>query len=162
RIRKGQQDLMIEGVPKGALGGLRGDPRLAPQLFVDPINDVKYFTLSLKHAALRKLQVRQAIAMAVDKDRYVRTIDGLRVAAHRPGLGHPPDRGMGRHLLRAAGFWRGFAATFGGIDFTPFLERGQTVQQALGEIGIDVTYKPMPLKAYNSFNVTNPAGITDN
>ena len=68
----GEKDLALElldmvskipcGPSYGALrldhewDSLRGDPRLQHQLFVDPINDVKYFTLSLKHEALRHLQ----------------------------------------------------------------------------------------------------------
>jgi ABC-type transport system substrate-binding protein len=173
RIERGDQDMMIEPVPKGSVQQLLDSPALKNQLVIALINDVKYFTISLKVDALKSLQVRQAMAMAVDKERLVRTLHGLGQPAHgglfsplspyyQEGLGYQHDPQSAKQLLDQAGLSGGLDVTFWGINQTPFLELGQTVQQDLGAIGIRVNYQPMVLEAFNAMVVSNPAGLIDN
>ena len=54
----------------------RATPTAKDLLEIGVANNVHYFTLSLKHPELQNLKVRQAIAHAVDKERFVRAVKG--------------------------------------------------------------------------------------
>jgi peptide/nickel transport system substrate-binding protein len=173
RIQSGEQDMMSEPIPSESFPQLKNTPDLTAQLFEGPFNNVNYITLSLKHEALKELKVRQAIAMAVDKQRFVQTIKGLGEPAngglfsplspyYQDGLAYPFDPEGAKGLLAEAGFQDGFDVTFWSGDFTPYKEMGQTVQQDLAQIGINVDLQIQIREDWLATVVTNPAGITNN
>ena len=74
--------------------------------------------------------------MAVDKERFIRTIKGLGEVAdgglfsplspyYQAGLAYPFDPDGAQALLAEAGFADGFDVTFWSGDFTPYKEMGQ-------------------------------------
>ena len=173
RIEKGQADMMFEPVPKGQYAQIANDPNLKKQLVAALSNNVFYITLNTKHPALAKLQVRQAIASAVDKQRLVRTINGLGIPStgglfsplspyYQPGIGYPHDPVRAKQLLASAGYPNGFKVPFWAVNQTPYLEEGETVQQDLKAVGIDVDFKALDINAYNGQVVKNLPQIMEN
>ncbi len=173
RIQRGQQDMMSEPVPSNDFPTLSNNSSLSAQLFAGPFNNVNYITLSLKHPALKELKVRQAIAMAVDKERFVRAIKGLGEVAngglfsplspyYQDGLGYPFDPAKAKQLLAEAGLEKGFDVSFWSADFTPYKEMAETVTQDLKQIGITVDPKIEIREQWLADIVKNPPGITNN
>jgi len=173
RIQNGQQDMMNETIPGAQYPSLKGDPRTSKLIVESLVSDCDYITLSLKHPAMKDLRVRKAIAMAVDKDRLLRTLGGLgavgsggifspRSPYFQPGLAYTYDPAQAKQLLDSAGYSNGFDVTFWSGNFSPFSNIAQTVPQDLAKVGIRVTPQLMPMSAWDAEVVKNPAGITDN
>jgi ABC-type transport system substrate-binding protein len=159
KIQRGQQDMMAEPIPKADFVRLHNDPKLKDQVKLAPTRDVNYLALNTKHPALKRLEVRQAIAMAVDKERLIRAIAGRGTIAdggllgpfgpfYQKGLAYPHDPEKAKKLLAQAGFADGFKIDFWGRNYSPYLEIGQTIQQDLGQIGIKVEVHQPVLSAW--------------
>jgi peptide/nickel transport system substrate-binding protein len=172
RIERGQQDMMFEETPSGMIDSLRNNPQYTHDLIVTPQNNCYWISLNSKHPALAKLKVRQAIAMAIDKQHVVQVLRGLARAAnggifsplspyYQPDLGYPYDPNRAKQLLTEAGYPNGFAVDFWGANSYPWLDMGQAIQQNLSAIGINVTFKPMTYDAFVSFTGNSPAGIIE-
>ncbi len=172
RIQSGEQDMMSEPIPSASYPQLESDAGGA-QLFAGPFNNVNYITLSLDHPALKELKVRQAIAMAVDKERFIRSIKGLGEVAtgglfsplspyFQDGLAYPFDPEKAKQLLSEAGYADGFDVTFWSGDFTPYKEMAETVTQDLKQVGINVDAKILIREQWLAEIVKNPPGITNN
>jgi ABC-type transport system substrate-binding protein len=173
RIQADEQDLMFEGLPKAVLDQVRDSPDFADRLITGVANNVYYLTLSLKHPALKELKVRQAIAHAIDKERFIRTIGGLGQPAdgglfspqspyYQAGIGYPYDPEQAKQLLAEAGYADGFDVKFWGRNFSPYLDLGQTAQQDLKQIGINMELIQQDNNANLTIIVTNPEGLTEN
>jgi ABC-type transport system substrate-binding protein len=170
RIQNGEQDMMAEPIPQGSIDQLRNDPATADRLVTGVENNVYYITLSLKHDAMKDLRVRQAIGMAIDKERLVRTLKGLAQPAtgglfapvspyFQDGLAPAYDPERAKALLAEAGYENGFDVTFWTPDFTPRLELGQTAQQDLEAVGINVDLRQTTRDAYLAETAKLPAAI---
>ena len=173
RIQDGEQDMMSEPIPSARSRRSRTTPDLTAQLFEGPFNNVNYITLSLDHEAMADLRVRQAIAHAVDKERFVRAIKGLGEVAtgglfsplspyFQDGLAYPYDPEQAKALLAEAGYADGFEVTFWSGDFTPYKEMAETVTQDLEAIGITMDTKILIREQWLAEIVKNPPGITNN
>jgi len=173
RIQDGQADMMAASVPAESYQQLAGDTALKAQLFVESVNNCYYFTQSLDHPALKDLRVRQAVAHAIDKERFVKTLRGLGEAAngglfspmspyYQDGLGYAYDPEKAKQLLADAGFADGFDVTFWSADFTPYKEMVESVQQDLKAVGINVDAKVLIREQWLAEVVKNPAGLTNN
>jgi ABC-type transport system substrate-binding protein len=163
RIEQGQQDMMFDDIPAGMLGEVRTNAKFAKQLHSARENLCEFFVFSnmLQHPALKDRRVRLAIAMAVDKNRLVRVLQGNAVAAtggffsplspyYQEGLSPKFDPNGAKQLLAQAGFPNGFDITFVGRNFTPGAQEGQTVQQDLANVGIKVELKLLDRDAWGS------------
>lgn len=173
RIQDGQADMMAAQVPAEAFQGLESNPNLTAQLYVEPVNNCFYFTQSLDHPALQDVRVRQAVAHAIDKERFVRTLRGLGEVAngglfspmspyYQEGLSYAYDPERAKQLLADAGFAEGFDVTFWSANFTPYREMVASVQQDLKAIGINVDAKVLIREQWLAEVVANPAGLTNN
>ncbi len=173
RIQRGEQDMMEEEVPLGSLAQLRDDPDLQNQLVIGAENNVYYVTLSLEHEALKDLRVRQAVAMALDKEHLIRAIAGLGHPAtgglfsplspyYQEGLAYPYDPEQAKQLLAEAGYADGFDVTLWGTNYTPYKEIGETTQQDLTNLGIRVDLRADIRDKWLAEVVKNPPGITEN
>jgi len=173
RIQRGQQDLMAEPMPKADFVRLHNDPKYRDQVKIAATHDVNYLALSTKHPAMKNLKVRQAIAMAVDKERLVRAIAGRGTVAdgglfgpyspfHQKGLAYPYNPDKAKQLLKEAGFPNGFKVEFWGRNYSPYLEIGQTVQQDLGRIGIKVDVHQPVLSALYTETAKYPPIMQEN
>jgi len=173
RTQNGEQDISEEDVASGVLDQLRNDPNLSDQLYIQTENNVYYNTLSVDHEAMANPKVRQAIAMAFDKERLVRTVKGLGEVAtgglfspqspyFQDGLAYPFDPDGAKQLLAEAGYPDGFEVTYYGTNFTPYKEIGEVSQQDLANIGIRVDLRADVREKWLAEVVKNPAAITQN
>lgn len=173
RIQDGQADMMSSQVPAESFQQLQADPNLKADLYVEPINNCFYFTQSLDHPALKDLRVRQAVAHAIDKERFVKTLRGLgdmakgglfspKSAYFQDGLSYEYNPEKSKQLLADAGYAQGFDVTFWSADFTPYKEMVQSIQQDLKAIGINVDAKVLIREQWLAEVVKNPPGLTNN
>jgi ABC-type transport system substrate-binding protein len=174
RIQNGELDMMEEGIPSGSIAQLRDNPETAEQVYIDTENNVLYFTMSLKHEALSDLRVRQALAHAIDKERYARAIAGLGEVAvgglfsplspyYQDGLAYPYDPARATELLAEAGFGDGFELPFPAANYTPWSEMAQTVKQDLEQIGVTANVEELSREAWGTTNVEDhPVGLVQN
>jgi ABC-type transport system substrate-binding protein len=170
RILKGEQDMMYEPAPAGAINQVRNNPAQKKQLVVTQLNELWWLSLSEKVPELAKLPVRKAIAMAIDKTRLQRVLKGVGTPAtggifsplspySQPGLGYTYDPAGAKKLLASAGLAKGFSVKAWCANFFPWTDMAQAVQQDLSAIGIKMNLTPM---SYDQFvNLTNgaPAGL---
>ena len=172
RLQSGELDLAFEQVPPGLFSTLQNDPALEDQLLIGDGNLVYYLTLSFKHEALKNLQVRQAIAHAIDKERLIRSLKGLGTPATgglfsplspywQDGIAYPYDPEQAKQLLSDAGFANGFEVTIWGQTDSPYAEMGQTAKQDLEAVGIKVDLQLMPRDPFFALSVESPSGVLE-
>jgi len=167
QIEAGTADLGVEPLRGSAVG-----PMLAiddPTIWLSPPGDIygAFIYLLVNHlgpnnaGALKKLEVRRAISLAVDRAAIVQVMAGSRVArplyqampsswtGFVPGADRdvtPGDRGdpeAARQLLAQAGHPRGLAFTLAYPLYGSFPVVAQVLQASLSRAGIEVTLLPL-------------------
>jgi len=170
RILRGDQDMMYEPAPAGIIDQVRSNPAKSKQLVVTQLNECWWVSLSEKVPQLKKVEVRKAIAMAIDKDKLHRTLKGIGLVGsggifaplspyYQAGLAWPYDPAGAKKLLASAGLASGFTVKAWCANFFPWTDMAQSVQQDLSAVGIKMDLTPM---SYDQFvNLTNgaPAGL---
>lgn len=166
RILRGDQDMMYEPAPAGIIDQVRGNPGEAKQLVVTQLNECWWMSMSEKVPQLKKLAVRKAIAMAIDKNKLHRQIKGIGLVAdggifsplspyYQAGLAWPYNPTEAKKLLASAGLASGFTLKAWCANFFPWTDMAQSVQQDLSAVGIKMDLTPM---SYDQFvNLTNGA-----
>jgi ABC-type transport system substrate-binding protein len=101
-----------------------------------------------------KLEVRQAVNMAIDKQRIVKIINNRAVPANQPlppsmpGYdktfeGYPYDPAKAKELLKQAGLEKGFKTVMYVYNVDPNPRIAQAIQEDLKKIGIQVQIKSL-------------------
>jgi ABC-type transport system substrate-binding protein len=165
RIQSGELDLMLEPVPIGSINTLRDDPALTDQYFEAAMNACDWLAMPTDMPPFDDVRVRQAAAMAINKEKLIRVVKGLGEPAggtffsplskyYEEGVAHAYDPEGARQLLAEAGHGEGFEAPFWGWNAAPYADMGPSIQQDLAEIGITADWTPM---IYDQFIAgTNP------
>ena len=107
-----------------------------------------YLTMNLRIPPFDNKLVRQAVNMAINKDRIVRLINNRAVPASQPlppnmpghdpnYAGYPYDPARAKALLAEAGHPDGFATELWNMNTDPNPRIAQAIQQDLAAIGID-------------------------
>jgi methyl-accepting chemotaxis protein/ABC-type oligopeptide transport system substrate-binding subunit len=147
----GELDI-VHGVPLAMISELQNDPRYAPYLLDNVQLHTSYLAWDCASAPFDNVDVRRAIALAVDRDRINQQIySGLAVMAKSllpPGvIGYeaalePPrhDPEGARQLLRKAGFGSGFSIDYLTWETDEFNNSGlmALVIEDLAAVGITV------------------------
>jgi ABC-type transport system substrate-binding protein len=147
RIQGGEQDIMLEQIPTAAVTRYRDDPSLKPTYYEGEQNSCFWLSLPTHIKPFGDKRVRQAIAMAIDKEKLVRIIKGLGTPAtggqfsplsefYTEGLAHPYDPKRAKELLTEAGFPEGVEVPFWAQNRAPYIDVSPVIQQDLAEIGI--------------------------
>ncbi len=148
---RGEIDV-AHGVPLSMVSEIRKDERLSPYLLQTVQLHSSYFAYDCSTAPFDRLEVRQAVAHAVDRDRInEKVFSGLSVVAKSlipPGLmGYDPalegnvyDPERSRALLRQAGQGGGFKVAYRTWDTDEFNNSGvlALVIEDLAAVGIEV------------------------
>jgi ABC-type transport system substrate-binding protein len=148
RIQNDELDLTYDTIPAGQLKPLEDNPDTSDQVVIGSYADCWYCAMDLDHPALSVLQVRQAIAHAIDKDRVIRVLGGLGVRGDGgifgpetpyfqedfPTYAYDPERS--RALLDEAGFADGFDVRLLAVNETPDQDTAEVVQEDLRQVGI--------------------------
>lgn len=154
RVESGEADTTLDFVAPADYPRIVADPVLAEQLLLSPTPNVQYLSFNTREAPYDDARVRQALSMAIDRDRIVQLLNGRPLAAdglfppnlagNNPDL--PPmtyDADGAKALLAEAGYEAGFETTiYGTTD-----PADQTVMQAVAQdweaVGVKTTIVPL-------------------
>jgi len=154
RLEKGEVDIAGDGVPPARFLQFRKDPKFKDMLVVGDQLHTGYLTLKTTLAPFDNLKVRQAVNMAISKDRIVRIINGRATPANQPlppampGYdeayeGYPYDVEGAKKLLAEAGFKDGFDTELYVMNTDPQPRIAQSIQQDLAKVGIRAQIKSL-------------------
>lgn len=154
RIQDNQQDMMYEGVPTGSINDIRDDSSLATRFLEQASSGNTWLSLPTQFGPFTDVRVRQAIAMAIDKEKMARVLKGTAdpatggflgptTAYYQEGLSWPFDPEGAKQLLAEAGQPNGFEADFLSQNESPWIDMANAIQQDLSQIGIKVNLMPL-------------------
>jgi peptide/nickel transport system substrate-binding protein len=154
RLKKGEIDIAGDGIPPAQFSEVMNDPATKDLIIVGDQLQTGYVTLNVKMAPLDNPKVRQAINMAINKDRIVRIINNRAVPANQvlppamPGYdtgqkGYAFDPEQAKKLLTEAGFADGFSTELYAMNVDPNPRIAQAIQQDLAAVGIKAQIKSL-------------------
>jgi ABC-type transport system substrate-binding protein len=154
RLQSGQLDMLGDPIPAADFVRIRDDPKYADQLvrYVQP--ETTYLTLNTQMAPFNNVKVRQAVNMAIDKERIVRIVAGRGVVANQvlpplmPGYdpsykGYAYDPAQAKKLLAQAGYPHGFSTQLYVLNVDPQPRIAESFQRDLAQIGINASVVPL-------------------
>jgi peptide/nickel transport system substrate-binding protein len=147
RLERGDVDIAGDGIPPAKFLQFKNEPQFDSLMVVGDQLHTGYLTLNVTIPPLDNLKVRQAINMAINKDRIVRIINGRATPANQPlppampGYdknyeGFPFDPEQAKALLTEAGYGDGFETELFVMNTDPQPRIAQAMQQDLLNIGI--------------------------
>ena len=147
RLQQGQADIPGDGIPPAKFLEVTQDPNFKDLVIEGGQLQTGYITMNVKMPPFDNLKVRQAVNMAINKDRVVRIINGRAVPANQPlpptmpgyakdYQGYPYDPEAAKALLAEAGFPDGFETELFVYNTDPNPRIAQSFQQDLAAIGI--------------------------
>jgi len=156
KYQRGEID--ISGVPSAEFARVVADARYQPLLLERTTLRTQYLGLNCAMPPFDQAAVRQALNMAIDKQRLLELIDGRGVVAttilppDMPGYdaatpSYPLDPAAARARLEAAGLGQGFATTLWASRDEGSLRLAQSIQQDLRAIGVELALKPVDFPA---------------
>jgi peptide/nickel transport system substrate-binding protein len=171
RIRAGQDDMMYDPVPSGSVASVLTPTYTRDRQAVKTAqNNCYWLSLSLKDPVLKNVKVRQAIAMAVDKQRILQAMHGLGTVANGTffsplspyfddGTAYSYNPSAAKSLLASAGLPSGASVKMWSSNRFPFEAVAQVIQADLSAIGLKIDYIPMEYDAFVTLAGNLPAGI---
>ena len=154
RLKKGEIDIAGDGIPPAQFNEAMKDPANKDLIAKGDQLQTGYVTLNVKIPPLDNAKVRQAINMAINKDRIVRIINNRGVPATQPlppampgydstYTGYPFDPEAAKNLLGEAGFADGFTTELYAMNVDPNPRIAQAIQQDLAAVGIKAEIKSL-------------------
>ena len=154
RLQKGEVDIAGDGVPPAKFLEMTKAPD-AKDLIVDGEQlHTGYVTLNTKIKPFDNVKVRQALNMAINKDRIVRIVNGRATPANQPlpplmpgydtsYKGYAYDVAKAKALLKEAGYPDGFSTVLYSTNTDPQPRIAQAIQQDLAAIGVKAEIKAL-------------------
>ena len=147
RIKNGEIDIVGDGIPPAQFAEIMGDPSNKDLIAEGEQLHTGYLTMNVTQPPLDDVKVRQAINMAINKDRIVKIINNRAKPANQalppamPGYnpdqkGFPYDPDGAKKLLAEAGHAEGFATELYAMNVDPNPRIAQAIQQDLAAVGI--------------------------
>lgn len=154
RLQNGEVDLPGDGIPPAKFVEVMGDPAQAEQVIEGGQLQTGYITLNVTMPPFDNVAVRQAVNMAINKDRIVQIINGRAVPATQPlppsmpgytdgYAGYAFDPEGAKAMLAKAGFPDGFETELFVMNTDPNPRIAQAIQQDLAAIGITATIQSL-------------------
>ena len=147
RIKNGEIDIVGDGIPPAQFAEIMGDPSNKDLIAEGEQLHTGYLTMNVTQAPLDDVKVRQAINMAINKDRIVKIINNRAKPANQAlppampgynadqkGFAYDPDGA--KKLLAEAGHAEGFATEIYAMNVDPNPRIAQAIQQDLAAVGI--------------------------
>lgn len=152
KLEKGEADFAGDGIPPAKFLQLRNDPKLKDLIIEGGQLQTGYVTMNVQMKPFDKVEVRQAVNMAIDKARIVKIINNRAVPANQPlpptmpgydkdYKGYAFDPAKARELLKQAGLEKGFETEMYVYNLDPNPRIAQAIQEDLSKIGIKVKLK---------------------
>ncbi len=154
RLEKGEVDIAGDGVPPAQFLSFKNNPAYKGLMVTGDQLQTGYVTMKTTLPPFDNLKVRQAVNMAVNKDRIMRIINGRAAPANQPlppampgydkayqGFSYDPAKA--KQLLSEAGFPNGFATELYVMNTDPQPRIAQSIQQDLAKVGIHASIKSL-------------------
>ncbi|PYE23955.1 peptide/nickel transport system substrate-binding protein/oligopeptide transport system substrate-binding protein [Rhizobium sp. PP-CC-3A-592] len=147
RLQKGEVDIAGDGIPPAKFLEIRNAPEGADMIVDGEQLHTGYVTLNTKVKPFDDLKVRQAVNMAINKERITRILNGRATPANQvlpplmPGYdknytGFGYDVVKAKVLLAEAGLADGFETILYSTNTDPQPRIAQAIQQDLAAIGV--------------------------
>ncbi len=154
RLQKGEVDMAGDGIPPAKFLEVKNDPNYSKLIVEGGQLHTGYITMKTTMKPFDDVKVRQAVNMAINKDRIVRIINGRAVPATQPlppsmpgyakdYQGYKYDVAAAKALLAEAGHPDGFETELYVYNTDPNPRIAQAIQQDLAEIGIKAEIKSL-------------------
>ena len=147
RLQRGEVDILGDGIPPARFVAIMKDPQYKDMIVEGGQLHTGYVTMNCKMKPFDDAKVRQAVNMAINKERAVKIINNRAVVANQPlppsmpgydknYAGYPYDPAKAKALLAEAGYPDGFETELYCMNVDPNPRIAQSIQQDLAEIGI--------------------------
>ena len=167
RLQKGEVDIPGDGIPPAKFTEVMADPEQKARVVEGGQLHTGYITMNVKMKPFDDVKVRQAVNMAINKDRIVQIINGRAVPANQPlppsmpgyikdFAGYKYDPEGAKKLLAEAGHPDGFETELFVMNTDPQPRIAQAIQQDLAAIGIKAS-----LQSLAQANVIEAGGTED-
>lgn len=154
RLQKGEIDVPGDGIPPAKFIEVQNDPAFKDLIIRGGQLHTGYVTMNVNIKPFDNVKVRQAVNMAINKDRIIRIINGRAVPASQPlppsmpgyakdYKGYAYDVEKAKALLAEAGFAEGFETELFVANTDPQPRIAQAIQQDLAAIGIKASIKAL-------------------
>ena len=148
RLQRGEVDILGDGIPSARYTEVLADPVLSELVATGEQMQTGYVTINVEMEPFTDVRVRQALNMAINKDRIVRIVNNRAVPANQilPPLfesyasdyeGYAYDPEAARSLLAEAGYPDGFDTVLYAYNVAPNDRIAQAIQADLAEIGVN-------------------------
>jgi ABC-type transport system substrate-binding protein len=152
RLQKGEIDIPGDGIPPAKFTEVMNDPKWSKLVIVADQLQTGYVTMNVNIKPFDNVAVRQAVNMAINKDRIVQVINNRAVPANQPLPPSMPgyDKGFkgyaydvegAKAKMKEAGFADGFETDLYVANTDPQPRIAQAIQQDLAAIGIKANLK---------------------
>lgn len=154
RLQKGEVDVPGDGIPPAKFQEVMADPEQKARVVEGGQLQTGYITMNVEMPPFDKKEVRQAVNMAINKDRIVQIINGRAVPANQPlppsmpgydkeFVGYAYDVEKAKAMLAEAGFPDGFETKLFVMNTDPNPRIAQAIQQDLSQIGIKASIQSL-------------------
>ena len=153
RLQRGEVDVLGDGIPPAQFLQVKANPGDAAIVEGGQLH-TGYVTMNVNIPPFDDVKVRQAVNMAINKDRIVQIINGRAVPANQPlppsmpgydkdYKGYPFDPEGAKKLLADAGHPDGFETELFVYNTDPNPRIAQAIQQDLAQIGIKASIQSL-------------------
>ena len=154
RVQNGEVDVPGDGIPPAKFREVMDKPETKSHVTEGVQLHTGYITINTTMAPFDNVKVRQAINMAVNKDRIVQIINGRATPANQPlpptmpgyvkdFKGYAYDPAAAKALLAEAGFADGFETELFASNTDPQPRIAQAIQQDLAAIGVKASIQSL-------------------
>ncbi|WP_106753587.1 ABC transporter substrate-binding protein [Pannonibacter carbonis] len=154
RLQKGEVDVPGDGIPPAKFTEVMADPAQKARVIEGGQLHTGYITMNVAIAPFDKVEVRQAVNMAINKQRITQIINNRAVPANQPlppsMPGYDPsyegyafDQAKAKELLASAGLKDGFETELFVMNTDPNPRIAQAIQQDLAAIGIKASIQSL-------------------
>ncbi len=154
RLKRGEVDVLGDGIPPANFLQEVADPANKGMIVEGGLLHTGYITLNTTKAPFDNKLVRQAVNMAINKERIIRIVNGRASIANQPlppampgydtsYKGYAYDPGKAKQLLAEAGYPDGFATELYAMNTDPNPRIAQAFQQDLAAVGIKAEIKSL-------------------
>ena len=154
RLKRGEVDVLGDPIPSANFLQEVADPANADLIVEGGLLHTGYITLNTTEPPFDNKLVRQAVNMAINKERVIKIVNGRATIANQPlppampsydtnfeGYAYDPEKA--KQLLAEAGYPDGFETELYAMNTDPNPRIAQSFQQDLAAIGIEVEIKAL-------------------
>ena len=154
RLQRGEVDILGDGIPPARFLQVKNDPKNADLIIEGGQLHTGYVSMNVRVKPFDNKKVRQAVNMAINKDRVCKIINNRAVPANQPlppampgydkeYKGYAFDPAKAKALMAEAGFPDGFTTELYANNTDPNPRIAQAIQRDLAEIGIKAEIKTL-------------------